>query len=128
VTRIMYQDCYRTVYRYFTKSSPLPTYFTVRSECFPGGAKIIVTPQTAEVVFAGGGGIAWYGRRGGIFNIHLTANLPRNLPAIFLNRLRSDRIMVMSRWPRYFGTPRILLRSFSRRRGGGLAWYPIRSD
>ena len=28
VTRIMYQDCYLTVYRYFTKSSPLPTYFT----------------------------------------------------------------------------------------------------
>jgi len=27
--RIMYQDCYKTVYRYFTKWSPLPTYFTV---------------------------------------------------------------------------------------------------
>ena len=26
VTRIMYQDCYYAVYRYFTKSSPLPTY------------------------------------------------------------------------------------------------------
>ena len=25
----VYQDCYDTVYRYFTKSSPLPTYFTV---------------------------------------------------------------------------------------------------
>ena len=29
---------------FFTKSSPLPTYFTVRSECLPGGPKIIVTP------------------------------------------------------------------------------------
>jgi len=27
------------VYRYFTKSSPLPTYFTVRSECLPGRGK-----------------------------------------------------------------------------------------
>ena len=39
MARIMYQDCYSTVYRYFTKSSPLPTYFTVRSECLPGGGK-----------------------------------------------------------------------------------------
>ena len=31
------------MYRYFTKSSPLPTYFTVGSECLPGGGKIIVT-------------------------------------------------------------------------------------
>jgi len=29
VTQIMYQDCYNTAYQYFTKSSPLPTYFTV---------------------------------------------------------------------------------------------------
>jgi len=42
---------------------------------------------------------------GGIFNIHLTANLPRNLPVIFLNRLRFDRIMVMSLWPRFFRPP-----------------------
>ena len=28
----MYQDCYQTVYRYFTKSSPLPTYFTQRGD------------------------------------------------------------------------------------------------
>jgi len=29
VTRIMHQDCYYTVYRHFTKSSPLSAYFTV---------------------------------------------------------------------------------------------------
>jgi len=62
VTRIVYQDYYYTVYRYFTTSSPYSyTYFTVldlslfiilkfrrwtraRSECLPVGLKIIVTP------------------------------------------------------------------------------------
>ena len=29
MTRIKYQECYQTVFRYFAKSSPLPTYFTV---------------------------------------------------------------------------------------------------
>jgi len=33
--------------------------------------------------------------------MHLTANLPRNLLAKkkFVNRLKFDRIMVMSQWP-----------------------------
>jgi len=54
------------------------------------------------------GGVAAYARCGGIFNMHLTANLPRNLPVKKLvNRLRFDRIMVMSLWPR-FGPPCIL--------------------
>jgi len=54
----MYQDCVETVYRYFAKSSPLPTYFTVPDRSlfiipkgglgpvermFAGGAKIVVT-------------------------------------------------------------------------------------
>ena len=30
------------------------------------------------------GSVATYARRGGIFNIHLTTNLPRNLPVNFL--------------------------------------------
>jgi len=30
------------------------------------------------------GSVAMYARRGGIFNIHLTANLSGNLPLIFL--------------------------------------------
>jgi len=48
------------------------------------------------------GSVATYARCGGIFNILLTANLPRNLPVkIFLNRLRIYRIMVMSLWPRF---------------------------
>ena len=43
------------------------------------------------------GSVATYARCGGIFDIHLTASLPRNLPVkTFLNRLRIDRIMVMS--------------------------------
>jgi len=55
------------------------------------------------------GSVATYARCGGIFNIHLTANLLRNLPGkTFLNRLRFDRNMVMSLWPRFFGPPCIL--------------------
>ena len=51
------------------------------------------------------GSVAIYARRGGIFNIHLTANLSGNLPLIFFNRLRFDRIMAMSLWPRCFDPP-----------------------
>ena len=48
------------------------------------------------------GSVATYGRCSGIFNIHLTANLLRNLPVnFFYNRLRFDGIMVMS----LFGLP-----------------------
>jgi len=36
------------------------------------------------------GSVATYARCGGIFNMHLTTNLPRNLAVIFLNRLRID--------------------------------------
>jgi len=44
-------------------------------------------------------------RCGGMFNIILTANLPRNLPVKKIaNRLRFDRIMVMSLWPRFWPT------------------------
>ena len=37
------------------------------------------------------------------FSMHLTANLPRNLP---VKRLRFDRIIVMSLWRPFFGAPR----------------------
>ena len=39
--------------------------------------------------------------------MHLTANLPRNLPVqvVFLNQLRFDRIMVMSLWPTFLAHP-----------------------
>jgi len=48
------------------------------------------------------GSVATYTRCGGLFNTHLTANLPGNLPVKkFLNRLRIDRIMVMSLWSRF---------------------------
>jgi len=42
------------------------------------------------------GSVATYARCGGILNIHLATNLPKNLPVFFKNRLRFDRIMVMS--------------------------------
>jgi len=52
------------------------------------------------------GSVATYARCGGIFDIYLTANLPRNLQMdFFLNRLRFDRVMVMSLWPRFFDPP-----------------------
>ena len=34
----------------FHKIITLPTYFTVRSECLPGGAKIIVTPLAKQKI------------------------------------------------------------------------------
>jgi len=52
------------------------------------------------------GSVATYARCGGIFDIHLTANLPRNLSVKnFLIRLSIDRIMVMSLWPRFLANP-----------------------
>ena len=51
------------------------------------------------------GSVATYARCDGILKIRLTANLLRNLPVIFLNRLRFDRIMVMSLWSRFSCPP-----------------------
>jgi len=46
------------------------------------------------------GSVATYARCGGIFDIHFTASLHRNLSVkTILNRLRIDRIMVMSLGP-----------------------------
>jgi len=51
------------------------------------------------------GSVATYARCGGMFNIYLTTNLLRNLPVKnFVNRLRFDRIMVMSLWPVFWPT------------------------
>ena len=53
------------------------------------------------------GTVATYARCGGIFNTYLTANfLPGNLPVKKnVNRLRFDRIMAMSLWPRFLAHP-----------------------
>jgi len=52
------------------------------------------------------GSVATYARCGEIFNIRLSANLPGNLPVKkFINRLRIDRIMVMSLWSRFLAHP-----------------------
>jgi len=46
--------------------------------------------------------VATYERCSGMFNIHLTANLLRNIPVKkIVNRLRLDRVMAISRWPRF---------------------------
>jgi len=52
------------------------------------------------------GSVATYARCGEIFNMHLTANLRRNLPVKnFVNRSRFDRIMVTSLWPSFSAHP-----------------------
>ena len=52
------------------------------------------------------GSAATYARCGGIFNTHLTANFLKNLPVKkCVNRLRFDRIMVISLWPRFLAHP-----------------------
>ena len=62
------------------------------------------------------GSAATYAWCGGIFNIHLTANLPRTLPVkTVLNPLNFDRIMVMILWPRFFGPPCIWIMTIARR-------------
>jgi len=49
------------------------------------------------------GSVATYGRCGGTFNIHLTANLSSNLPVKKLFKsVKIYRIMVTSLWPRFF--------------------------
>jgi len=46
------------------------------------------------------GNVTTHARCGGIFNIHSTTNLSRNLPVKnFFNRLTFDRIMVTGLWP-----------------------------
>jgi len=49
--------------------------------------------------------VATYASCSGTFDIHLTTNLPRNVPVKNQNRLRFERIIVMSLWPRFFGPP-----------------------
>jgi len=52
------------------------------------------------------GSVATYARGGGIFHMHLTANFPRNLPVKkIVNRLRFDKIMVMSLSIRFLAHP-----------------------
>jgi len=66
------------------------------------------------------GSVAMHARCSGIFNIHLTQNLPTNFQwQKFFNRLRFDRIMVMSLWPRFFlAHPVYILVGWCRRLSG----------
>ena len=51
------------------------------------------------------GSVVTYARFGQISSMRLIANLLKNLPVKkFFNRLRFDRIMVMSMWPRFWPT------------------------
>jgi len=48
------------------------------------------------------GSVATYARCVGVFNMHLTGNLPRNLPVKkFCKWLTFDRIVVLSLWPHF---------------------------
>jgi len=53
------------------------------------------------------GSVATHARCGGMFIMHLSENSPRNFSVkkSFVNRLRFDRIMVMSLWPRFLAHP-----------------------
>ena len=63
--------------------------------------------------------VATYARCGGMFNIHLTTNIPRNLPVKkCVNRLGFDRFMVMSLWPRFWPTLYMKVTSGQRQRLG----------
>jgi len=71
----------------------------------PCNLSLIACFADINVYFVSRGSVATYAMCGGIFDIHLTANLPRNLPVKkFLKQLRTDRIMVMSLWPRFWPT------------------------
>ena len=60
------------------------------------------------------GSVVTYARCGGILNMHLTANLSKNLPVKkFLNRLTFERIMIMSVWPRFLAHPVHMRRIFA---------------
>jgi len=53
------------------------------------------------------GSVATYARCGGFLKYGFNyTNLPKKSSSVFLNRLRFDRIMVMSLWPHFFGPPR----------------------
>jgi len=56
------------------------------------------------------GSVATCAMYGGIFTIHLTANLPKKNLQVKkkLNRLRFDRIMAMSLCPRFLAHPVVL--------------------
>ena len=52
------------------------------------------------------GSVAIYARCTEMFYVHSTAHLLRNLPVkSFVNRLKFDRIMVTSQWPRFVAHP-----------------------
>ena len=58
------------------------------------------------------GSVATYARCGGIFNIHLTANLPRNLPVIFKKSVKVtklwSRVSGPVFWPTLYMVPVLL--------------------
>jgi len=101
----------------FAKHSPMLIFFTHRLSNKPFLIWLLTTPPHLKYVATlpcnlllmacfgefnvSQGSVATYARCGGIFNVLLTANLPRNLPVTIFYWLRFDRIMVMSLWPRF---------------------------
>ena len=102
----------------FARYSPISIFFTLRLRYKPFLIWLLTTPLRLKYVatlpcnlsllacFADSnvsqGSLATYARCDGICSIHLTANLPKNLPVKkIVNPLRLDRIMVMSLWPRF---------------------------
>ena len=94
-------------------TTPLHLRYVARLHC-----NLSLTACFADINVSQGS-VTTYARRGGIFNIHLTTNLHRNFPVDFFNRLRFDRVMLMSLWPHFLAHPVCLLRS----RTGYRLWF-----
>jgi len=104
----------------FAKYLPIQKKFTDRLSNKPFLIWLLTTPPRLKYVailpcnlslvacFVGinvsQGSVATYARCDGIFNIHLTTNLPRNLPVKKIqHRFRFDRTVTMSLWHHFFG-------------------------
>ena len=102
------------IHRFFHSPTQQQTFFLIWLLTTPSHLKYAATLRcnlSLMVCFAdinvSQGSVATYARCGGIFNIHLTANLPRNLPVKKINRFRFGRIVATSLWPRFVGAPRV---------------------
>ena len=102
------------IHRFFSLTDSATNFFLIWLLTTPSHLKYAATLRcnlSLMVCFAdinvSQGSVATYTRCGGIFNIHLTANLPRNLPVKEINRFRFGRIVATSLWPRFFGAPRV---------------------
>ena len=107
----------------FAKYSPILIFSTLRLSNKPYLIWLLTTPLHLKYVATlpcnlsflacfvdvnvSQGSVATYARCGGIFNMHFGCKFTKEASSEkkFLNRLRFDRIMVMSLWPRFLAHP-----------------------